>query len=135
MRRMRVLNNNRASGVRPPRRFKTDMMNQSRSRIRLKVDFRHLLIDESHKPELSSFESFKCAVEFPPFYHFLAVSVQSVIHNPLRCVHFVIVFKAEVSEAFRDGTQTRAFRLVPERVISIGAVDYFPEQVQRWIRG
>src|SRR6266700_2118187 len=46
MRRMRVVNNSRASGDRPTRRFKTDMMNQSRSRIRLKFDFRHLLVEE-----------------------------------------------------------------------------------------
>src|SRR6266699_2925512 len=46
MRRMRAVNNNRASSVRPSGRFKTDIVNQSRSRIRLKFDFRHLLVEE-----------------------------------------------------------------------------------------
>ena len=44
---MRAVNNNRASSVRPPGRFKPDKVNQSRSRIPLKFDFRHLLVEEN----------------------------------------------------------------------------------------
>src|SRR5258708_8842895 len=100
--------------------WRTDSKNISRWSMRLVLLF--------------SFESFKRTVQFGPFYHFLAVSVQSAIDNPLRHLHLVIVLKAVVSKPFSNRIQTRTFRLVPQRVIPIGPVDYSAKQGQRWIR-
>ena len=67
--------------------------------------------------------------------HLLAVGVQRVVNDPLRSVDGVIVRVAKVAEAFGNSLQTWALRLVPKRIVGIGAVDDLAQQHQGEVAG
>src|SRR5262249_13093527 len=66
-------------------------------------------------------------------HHLLAVRIKGVVHNPLRGVDFLIVAKTEAAKSIGDGLQSRALRLLIQRVVRIGAVDNFRKQCERRI--
>ena len=66
-------------------------------------------------------------------HHFSAIGVERVVDNPFGGVDRVIIFVAEMPEAFRDGLQARSFRLMIERVVGIGTIDDLAKQHERGI--
>ena len=55
--------------------------------------------------------------------HLLAVPVQRVVDNPLRCVDRLIILEAKMPKALRDRAETRCLGLVPQRVVGVRTVD------------
>src|SRR6266511_3993741 len=66
-------------------------------------------------------------------YHFLAVGIERVINNPLRCVDLMVVLEPEMSKTLGDGFESRRFTLMPQRVIGVRTVYDPGQQHQRRI--
>src|SRR6266571_6517905 len=62
--------------------------------------------------------------------HLLTVGIEGIIDDPLGGVQLVVVPVAQVPEALGNRLQPLSFRLVPERIICIGAIHNFTEQNQ-----
>ena len=72
--------------------------------------------------------SFEHPVWFPFAHHLLAVSIKSVIDDPLGRIEFMVVLKAQVPKAFSDSFKSWAFGLIPERIVGVSPIDDFTEQ-------
>ena len=75
------------------------------------------------------------AIETAGLHHRLAISVERVIDDPLGRIERVIVFVAEMPEAFGDRFEARTLRLTIQRVVGIGAVDNVPQQHECGVAG
>src|SRR5437899_2332295 len=78
-------------------------------------------------------ESFKRSIDFALPHHLAAVSIQSIIDDPFRSVDFMIVLESQMTKPLCNCVETGTFRLMPERVVRVRAIDNFSEQDQRWI--
>src|SRR5260370_939109 len=76
---------------------------------------------------------FECATGPALADHLLAVGVEGIVDDPLGGVLLVVVLEAQMPEALSNRLQPLSFRLVPERVVGIRAVDDLAEQDQRCI--
>src|SRR5262249_8635834 len=56
---------------------------------------------------------------FPALHHLFAIRIEHIVDDPLGRVYFVIVFVAEVPEAFGNCLKSGPFRLIIERVVGI----------------
>src|SRR2546428_10503332 len=74
--------------------------------------------------------STKSPVWLPALHHFLAVRIQRIVNNPLGRIDFVVVLKIQAAKPFRDGIQPRAFRLLPQRVVSVRAIHNLSKQCE-----
>src|SRR5229473_1059894 len=92
----------------------------------------HLILDclrfhEIASPHLllawSSVLWHEIAVGLALAHHFLTIGIQGVIDDPLGGVLLMVVFVAQVAEAFGNRLQPWPLRLVPQGVIGICAID------------
>src|SRR5216683_2996991 len=67
-------------------------------------------------------------VRLSAIHHLFAVGVERLVNNPLGRIDFVVVPEIKMAKPFRDGLQSRALRLLPQRVIGIRAIHDLPEQ-------
>jgi len=74
-------------------------------------------------------------VRFAAFHHFLAVSIECVVDDPLGGILFVVILEAEMPESFSHGFETGPLRLMVKRIVGVGAVDDATEQYKCWIGG
>src|SRR6266478_1685742 len=82
---------------------------------------------------IASLPSTESSVWLPALHHLLAICVQRIVNNPLRCIDFVVVLKIQAAKPFRDGVQPRALRLLPQRVVGVRAIHDLAKQHQRRI--
>src|SRR5215470_3584528 len=73
------------------------------------------------------------SVGLAPSHHLLTVSIERVVDDRLCCDHFVIVFEAKVPKAFGDRVKPRGLRLIPQRVVRVGAVYDLCQKNDGWI--
>ena len=74
---------------------------------------------------------FEVTVWFSSLHHLFAISIERIVDDPLGCIYLVIVFVAEMPEAFGNGLKSRAFRLTIQRIVGVCGVDNFPEKDKR----
>ena len=79
---------------------------------------------------IGSLPSTEPTVRLPTSHHFLAVRIQRIVNNPLGRIDFVVVLKLQVAKSLRDGIQPRAFRLLPQRVVSVRAIHNLSKQCE-----
>src|SRR6266446_5702623 len=72
------------------------------------------------------FPSAEGSVWLSASHHLFAVGVQRIVDNPLCCVDFVVVRKSQAAKPFRDGMQSSAFRLLPQRVVGVRPIYDLP---------
>src|SRR5262245_5404186 len=73
----------------------------------------------------SAVGSAKLPVRLAPPHHFLAVAIECIVDDGFSRDQFMVVLEAEMPEAFGNRVQPGGLRLVPKRVIGVGAVDDF----------
>src|SRR5262249_32399066 len=78
-------------------------------------------------------ELFEVSMCLSRLHHLFAISIEHIVDDPLGRVYFVIVFVAEVPEAFGNCLKSGPFRLIIERVVGIRGIDDFSEKDYRGI--
>src|SRR5947208_2024107 len=76
---------------------------------------------------------FESTVQLAPANHFLAVGIEGVVDKPFRGIEFVIILVPEVAKALGNRVQASRLRLLPERVVGVGAVDNLRQEDKGWI--
>src|SRR5262249_23042933 len=70
----------------------------------------------------------KLSVSLATAHHLLTVSVEGIVDDGFRRDQFVVVLEPKMPEAFGNRVQCSGLRLIPQRVVSIGAVDDLCQQ-------
>src|SRR5260370_13646614 len=86
-------------------------------------------------PGLSRYLRLECAVGLALTNHGLAVGIEGIVDNPFRRILLMIILVAQMPEAFGNSVESRSFRLMPERIVGISAIDNFSQQYQSRVRG
>src|SRR2546423_1655301 len=74
--------------------------------------------------------AYEAAVRLAAIYHLAAIRIERVVDDPLSRIVFMVVFEAEMPEAFGDSFQARSLRLLIQRVVGVGTVNDPPQQHQ-----
>src|SRR4051812_6236467 len=82
-------------------------------------------IDPGHSGPVESLGT-KRAPRLPAKNHFSAIRVKRVINDPLGRIDLVVVLVAETAKALGDRAKPGGFRLLPQRVVRIRAIDDSP---------
>src|SRR5262245_7111381 len=72
-------------------------------------------------------EVFEVSILLSRLHHLFAISIAPNVADPLGRCYFVIVFVAEVPEAFGNCLKSGPFRLIIEHVVGIRGIDDFSE--------